>query len=224
MAVHLQREIKRLKELIFNLISRVENNVKLSVKSLKDRDKKLAQQIIDSDVEIDRMEVDVEEECLKILALHQPVAIDLRLIIAFMKINNDLERIGDLAANIAERAIFLSSQVEPSMLIDFTDMAGKAQIMLRKSLDALVNFDLKEARLVCSLDDEVDQMYREILRNIKEEIEKNPSYSEIYIQLLSVARQLERIADHATNISEDTIYMVEGHIVRHRDKTCQSIE
>ena len=216
MAIHLQKEIHKLKELIFSLIGVVEKNFKMSVQALKERDADLARQIIESDKRIDQMEIDVEEECLKILALHQPVAIDLRLIISFLKINNDLERIGDLAVNIAERAVILSSQVNPNMLIDFTDMAEKAQVMLRKSLNALVDLDSELANQVCRMDDEVDAIYRDMHEKVENNIRKDPEKTEIYIQLLAVARHIERIADHATNIAEDTIYMIQGNIVRHR--------
>ncbi len=216
MAIHLQKEINKLKELIFSLIGVVEKNFKMSVQALKERDADLARQIIESDKRIDQMEIDVEEECLKILALHQPVAIDLRLIISFLKINNDLERIGDLAVNIAERAVNLSSQVDPNMLIDFTDMAEKAQVMLRKSLNALVDLDSELANQVCRMDDEVDAIYRDMHEKVENNIRKDPEKTEIYIQLLAVARHIERIADHATNIAEDTIYMIQGNIVRHR--------
>ena len=216
MATHLQKEINKLKELIFSLIGVVEKNFKMSVQALKERDADLARSIIESDKKIDQMEIDVEEECLKILALHQPVAIDLRLIISFLKINNDLERIGDLAVNIAERAVILSSQVNPNMLIDFTDMAEKAQVMLRKSLNALVDLDSESANQVCRMDDEVDAIYRDMHEKVENDIRKDPERTEIYIQLLAVARHIERIADHATNIAEDTIYMIQGNIVRHR--------
>jgi phosphate transport system protein len=218
MSVHLIKEIDRLKKMILSLSAMVEETVQRAVKALDTRDAALAQRVIDHDWEIDKKEVDVEEECLKILALHQPVAIDLRLIIAILKINSDLERIADLAVNIAERSLFLASQERLPMRFNFVKMGEKAQAMLRKSLDALVNLDADLARVVCSADDEVDAMNREAYLQVEESIRRHPDKMEALIHLLSVSRHLERIADHATNIAEDVIYMCEGQIVRHRSE------
>ncbi len=218
MSVHLIKEIDKLKKMILSLSAMVEETVQRAVKALDTRDAVLAQRIIDHDYEIDRNEVDVEEECLKILALHQPVAIDLRLIIAVLKINNDLERIGDLAVNIAERAVFLATQERTPMWFNFVQMGEKAQAMLRQSLDSLVNLDAGLAREVCMADDAVDAMNREAFLMVQEAIRHHPERMEALIHLLSVSRHLERIADHATNIAEDVIYMCEGQIVRHRSE------
>jgi phosphate transport system protein len=215
---HLEREIANLKEKILSLGASVEVSVQRAARSLTQRDSVLALKVIDSDFEIDQMEVIVEEECLKILALHQPVANDLRLIIAILKINNDLERIGDLAVNIAERAVYLSTHSKVDLPFDYQDMAEKTQIMLKGSLDALVNQDVKLARQVCQADDEVDAMNREVFTLIEAEIKKDPEHLNSLIQLLSASRYLERVADHATNIAEDVIYMVEGEIIRHFNK------
>jgi len=216
MAKHLQREIEKLKKKILALSAVVEESVQQAVKSISARDLKLANNLIEKDQEIDQMEVDVEEECLKILALDQPVAIDLRFIIAVLKINNDLERIGDLAANIAERAAFLATREKVDIPFDFPGMSQLSEAMLRKSLDALVNLDAKLAFEVINSDDAVDQMHREMYSRIQEEIIKKPDKLDCLINLLAVSRQLERIADHATNIAEDVIYMIEGEIVRHQ--------
>ena len=153
---------------------------------------------------------------MKILALHQPVAIDLRFIVAVLKINNDLERIGDLAVNIAERAVFLAGQSKVNISIDLVDMAHNAQSMLKKSIDALINHDAQLAHKVCVSDDIVDQMNRQMYLKVQEAIVKNPRQISSLIHLLSASRHLERIADHTTNIAEDVIYMVEGQIVRHK--------
>jgi phosphate transport system protein len=158
----------------------------------------------------------LEEECLKILALHQPVAIDLRFVIAVLKINNDLERIGDLAVNIAERALFLTSQKPVDIPFDFMGMSEKTKIMLKMSLDALVNMDAKMAHDVCALDDGVDAINRRMYQQVQEGILENPEQIGSLIHCLSTSRHLERIADHATNIAEDVIYMVAGEIVRHK--------
>jgi len=194
----------------------VEENVHKAVQSLRKRDSSLAEEIIAADYYIDRREVGLEEECLKILALHQPVAIDLRFVIAVLKINNDLERIGDLAVNIAEQAVFLTSEPPIDIPFDFAGMSDKTKIMLKNSLDALVNMDPKLARAVCAADDEVDAINRKMYGQVQDGIRKKIEQMESLIHYLGVARHLERIADHATNIAEDVIYMVDGEIVRHK--------
>ena len=212
---HLQREIERLKKKILSLCAAVEESVRMAVKSIEDGDAAMAEKVIRTDAEIDQAEVDLEEDCLKILALHQPVAIDLRFIIAVMKINNDLERIGDLAVNLAERAQFLSTQTRIAVPFDLENLAEKAQGMLQKSLDSLVNLDAASAREVCRTDDEVDEINRKMYDLVKEAIRRHPEQLDILIPYLSISRYLERIADHATNIAEDVIYMIEGVIARH---------
>ena len=216
MSVHLQKEIENLKKDVLSLGADVEENVHKAVQSLRKRDSSLAEEIIAADYYIDRREVGLEEECLKILALHQPVAIDLRFVIAVLKINNDLERIGDLAVNIAERAVFLTSEPPIDIPFDFPGMSEKTKIMLKNSLDALVNMDAKLARAVCAADDEVDAINRKMYGQVQDGIRKKIEQMESLIHYLGVARHLERIADHATNIAEDVIYMVDGEIVRHK--------
>jgi phosphate transport system protein len=216
MSRHMEREIERLKKKILALSAVVENNVQKAVKSIAERDLQLANKIIASDPEIDQMEIDVEEECLKLLALYQPVAIDLRFIIAVLKINSDLERIGDLAANIAERGAFLATKEKVEIPFDFPGMSQLTQAMLRDSLDALVNLDSGLARKVMAADDAIDELHRQMYAQVQEGIIREPDHMDCLINLLAVSRQLERIADHATNIAEDVIYMVEGEIVRHR--------
>jgi phosphate transport system protein len=157
------------------------------------------------------------------LALHQPVAIDLRFIVSVIKINNELERIGDLAVNIAERAAFLATQRKLDILFDFPGMAEKAQSMVKKSLDALVNLDSRLAWEVCASDDEVDEMNRHMYIQIQDSIKKHTNRLECLIHLLSTSRHLERVADSATNIAEDVVYMIEGEIVRHRPETFQAL-
>ncbi len=218
MPVHLQREVEKLKKQVLALCALVENAVRQAVRSVTDRDPVLAAQVIDRDVEIDRAEVDVEEECLKILALHQPVAIDLRFIVAVLKMNNDLERIGDLAVNVAERAILLSQHLRIDTPFDLAGLAEKAQTMLRSSIDALVNMNGPLARQVCAMDDEVDAINRKMYDQLKDLMQKEPEHLGSLIALLSVSRYLERIGDHATNISEDVLYMIDGHIARHAGK------
>lgn len=216
MAKHLQREIENLKKKLLALGARVETSVRDATLSIEKRDVDMAQKIIANDIDIDNTEVEVEEDCLKILALHQPVAIDLRFIVAVLKINNDLERIGDLAVNIAERAAYLADQPKVNISLDFIDMAHNAQSMLKKSLDALINHDAELAHKVCASDDVVDAMNREMYLKVQKAIQTNPNQIESLTHLLSASRHLERIADLATNIAEDVIYMIDGQIVRHK--------
>ncbi|MBN1816529.1 MAG: phosphate signaling complex protein PhoU [Sedimentisphaerales bacterium] len=216
MSEHLRRGIEKLKTKLLTLCGAVEEQVFKAVKSIQTQNAKLAREVVDSDTRLDQMEVDIEEECLKLLALHQPVAIDLRFIITALKINNDLERIGDLAVNIAERGEFLAKQEKIDTPFDFETMADKTQTMLRMSLDALIQMDCSIAHKVLLADDEVDAINRHMYQQVKDTIVNHPEWMDIAIHLLSVSRHLERIADHTTNIAEDVIYMAEGYIVRHR--------
>ena len=212
----LQNEIGKLKKMVLALGAVAEEAMKKSVLAFETRNAGMAQEIIQDDLKIDKMEVELEEEGLKILALHQPVAIDLRFIVAVLRINSDLERIGDLAVNLSERALFLSSREPLKVPLDVAGMAAKEMEMLEKSLDALVNMDAGLAREVIRMDDEVDEMNSEMFAIIYDRIKKNPERAEALIHHLSATRHLERVADHATNIAEDVIYMVEGEIVRHQ--------
>ncbi len=215
MAQHLQREIGKLKKDLLTMGAVVEDMVYLATKSVVQRDTRMAQEIIARDLEVDEMEVSIEEECLKILALHQPVAIDLRFIIAVLKINSDLERVGDLAVNIAERSLFLSGQEDIGLAFNITAMAEKVEKMLTRSIDSLVNLDVPMAYQVRTEDDEVDALNREMYEKVKEVLGSHPESANCLLHLLSVGRHLERVADHATNIAEDVIYLVDAEIVRH---------
>ncbi len=212
---HFQRELDKLKKNVLSLGAMVEEAVRLAMKALQTRDIKLANKIIDTDREIDVKEVEIEEDCLKILALHQPVAIDLRIISAMIKINNDLERVGDEAVNIAERSIVMSKQAPVDIGVNYNEMAEKTEKMLKNSLDALVNQDTDMAYKVCLADDEIDDINRSIYDKVKDAIRQNPDQVGYLISFLLVSRHIERIADHATNIAEEVIYMVEGEIHRH---------
>ncbi len=215
MSVHLQREIERVKKNILSLSAIVEEQVQDAVRALLERDADLAQKVEARDEEIDRREVDVEEECLKILALHQPVAIDLRFIVSAMKINNDLERIGDLAVNMARKAVSFAAESSMDIAFDIAGMWQKTQSMLRDSIDALVNMNGPLAAEVCARDDEVDRIKHDIRVGVEEQIRREPERVRPLMRLLAVSRNLERIADCATNIAEDVIYMAEGRIIRH---------
>ena len=221
MPVHLQREIENLKKDILTLGAMAEHSVREATRAIESRDETLARGVVEKDINLDQMEVEVEESCLKILALHQPVAVDLRFIIAVLKINNDLERVGDLAVNIAERALFLTTGADVSVEFDFTTMAVKTQEMLKKSLDALVNFNARLAHEVCVCDDEIDAMNRQMYLIVQDAMSTYPDQVKPLLHLLSASRHLERIADHATNIAEDVIYMIEGEIIRHRAEEYQ---
>jgi len=216
MSRHLSNAIGKLKNKIIALAGLVETRVHLAVKSLEELNEKTAQEIIDSDMEIDQVEVEIEEECLKILALHQPVAIDLRIIISALKINIDLERIGDLAVNIAERTLFLCNKPPIKLLFDFAEIRQKSLSMLKDSLDSLMRLDADLAKKVRNSDDEVDQINRQMYIYVGTEGKKTPDQIDSLLSYLSVSRHLERVADYATNIAEDVIYLVEGTIVRHR--------
>jgi phosphate transport system protein len=217
MPKHFHRELEKLKKRILSLGAMVEERVYMATKAIENRDSDLADKIINSDYEIDEMEVDIEEECLKILALYQPVAVDLRFITAVIKINNDLERIADEAVNIAQGVKYISKGKKQHFDFDFYSMAEKTEAMLKKSLDALVNLDVDLAFKVCLLDDEVDKTNAEAHRMAKDFIKDNPDQGEYFINLLLISRHLERIADHATNIAEEVIYLIEGEIIRHRE-------
>jgi len=216
MGMHLEIEIEKLKKKLLSLSAIVEDTVYHAVRALKERNAELARRVIDADYDIDEREVDIEEECQKILALHQPVANDLRLIIAVLKINAELERIGDATVNIGERVLFLVSEEPVEFPFDFPAMAQKAQAMLHKSLDALVNLNPAWAYEVIAADDEVDAMNRDMYGLIEKSIRGDPARVDTYIHLLGISRHIERIGDHASNIAEDVIYLIEGKIVRHR--------
>ncbi len=216
MSKHLQQEIEMLKTKLLALVAITKGAVEKAVTSVDKRDAALAQSVVDGDLEIDRAEVDLEEDCLKILALYQPVATNLRVIVSVMKINNDIERIGDLAVNIAERTLFLCTEPPFDALSDLAVMRTKALAMLTGSLDALVGLDTSRAREVRAADDEVDEINRQIFKEFTAAVRKNPDHVESLLCYLSVSRHLERIADYATNIAEDVIYLMDGEIVRHK--------
>ena len=218
MTRHFQTEIDRLKKRILLLAAMVEENLHKAVKAVTEHDLPLANEVIETDLKIDAQEIEVEEDCLKILALHQPVAADLRYVVATMKINNDLERIADLAVNIAERAKSLSSHRRVHVPFDLPAMLEATVLLVQKSVDALVKQDPAVAHQVIVEDDRVDDFHRVAFQSIREDIGKQPERVEPLLNLLSVSKNLERIADHATNIAEDVIYMIEGEIVRHQGK------
>ena len=215
MTRHIHKEIDRLKRRVLALGGVVENNLEKATGAVLRNDEALAAEVIASDKDVDETEVEIEEECLKILALYQPVAADLRFVVAVLKLNNDLERIGDLAVNIAEKLTAVR-QADPGLRPQtFPHMIECVRSMFRKSLDALINLDTDEARAVGAADDEVDDLHRAMFGYVIEGMKQNPDSAEALVHFLSISRYLERVADHATNIAEDVIYMTEGLIVRH---------
>lgn len=215
MSEHLRREVDNLKEKVLAMSAVVEASVANATRSIVERNVDLAKAVIESDIDIDEMEVDIEEDCLKILALHQPVAVDLRFLIAVLKINVDLERVGDLAVNIAERGVYLATHEKIELPFDFSNMARKAQQMLQKSIDSLVNMDTKLAHWVRGQDDKIDAMNSEMYQLVKDRLASDTINTNTLLHALSAGRHLERIADHATNIAEDVIYLVDAEIIRH---------
>lgn len=214
MAGHLQRAIEKIKKEILTLGAMVEDRFKKAVYAIKTEDLELAQQIIDTDFEVDEREIEVEEECLKILALYQPVATDLRFLVAVIKINNDLERIADYASNIAQR-LKTSSDDPNKFKYDYTTMGDKAAKMLRMSLDALVRMDVDMAYNVRDMDEQINLMRNEAYDAMKKDIQEHPEMASEIINMYLISRHIERIGDHTTNIAEEVIYLIEGEIVRH---------
>jgi len=215
MTKHFRKELENIKKRVLSLGAMAEDRVHLVINAIDAKDADIAEQIIKQDFEIDEIEVEIEEECLKVLALHQPVAVDLRFLTAVIKINNDLERIGDEAVNIAEHVDTIARHTTDDFHFDYSPMAEKAAQMLKQSLDALVNLEVDTAFKVVFMDDEVDRMQMDAFEKMKAAIQKHPEHVDYLTSLLFISRHLERIADHATNIAEEVIYLIEGEIVRH---------
>ncbi|MDR0781408.1 MAG: phosphate signaling complex protein PhoU [Pseudomonadales bacterium] len=218
MSLHLQRDLESLKKEILQLGNLVETAINTAILALNNREVTLADRVMELEEEINDKEVHIEEECLKILALHQPVAVDLRFIVVVLKVNNDLERMGDFAKNIAKRAIHLSGLNPIPMFQGFTnELPVLVRSMVRKSLDALVSLDVELARNVINMDDKVDEINRRMYEEVQATIHKDVQNTEVAMNLLSTSRYMERIADLSTNIAEDVVFMVEGKVVRHID-------
>ena len=216
MSKHLQRDLDQLQRDILALASLVEMSIHKAIRALRERNVNLAREVIAGDAQIDSEETQIDEECLKMLALHQPVAIDLRRITAAMMIIVDLERMGDLAEEVAERAIHLASCPGFPIPEDLQRMTDLTTTMVRQSLDAFVNLNAQQARVVHRLDDEVDRLNTQIIQTLIGIMKTSPDMIEPGLSLFSATRHIERIADHATNIAEDVIYLAEGELVRHR--------
>ena len=218
MTKHFHRDLENLQKAILSLSSRVKDMIDNAGRCLFEPNPELAREVIEADKQVDQREVTIEEECLKMLALHQPVAIDLRRIAAVLKINHDLERIGDLAVNIVQRADCLHQRPDFRMPARLERMARLATSMVRGTLNAFVDSDVDAAREICLRDDEVDDINRKIIEELIALMKQQPGMVEPAMHCFSATRHLERIADHATNIAEDVIYLVQGEIVRHRGR------
>jgi phosphate transport system protein len=215
MSKHWERDLDNLQRHLMALAASVEEAIFKGTRALAERNSILALEVVAGDSVIDQEENYVENECLKMLALHQPGALDLRRIIAALKINTDLERMADLAVNIAERALSLAELPRidvPDKLRRMTDLTIS---MVRQSLDAFVMLNADQARRVICLDDEVDRFNREIIAELIGHMQHSPDQVPAFMAFFSAVRQLERIADHATNIAEDVVYLIEGEIIRH---------
>ena len=212
---HFAVELEELNQALLGMGALVESSIHCSVQALVNRDERMARRVIEDEVRINQMELDIDARVTRLLALNQPVAGDLRLLIIALKINTDLERMGDLAVNIAERAISLAKVPLVKPLIDTPRMASLVEDMLHSSLDAFVKRDVALAEKVLPADDEVDSIRDNIYSELLEVMQSNPSIVPSAIHLMFVARNLERIADHTTNIAEDVIFLVRGIDIRH---------
>ncbi|MFO0926660.1 MAG: phosphate signaling complex protein PhoU [Gemmataceae bacterium] len=216
MAIHLLRDLDNLQRDLLALAGLVEESIHKATRALMTRDAELAREVISGDSQIDQEDNHLHEECLKILALHQPVARDLRRIISVMMITTDLERMGDLAEEIAERALSLVGSPRPPVPEKLQRMSDLTTMMVRQALDAFVNVNQDEAERVLRMDDEVDRYNSELIQELIAVMRADPQMIEGGLSLFSATRHLERIADHATNIAEDVIYLISGDLIRHR--------
>jgi phosphate transport system protein len=216
---HFEEELDDLRKRLLEMSGLVESAIYRSVHALVEKDESLAQLVFKNEPRINQMEIEIDETAVRLLALEQPVATDLRLITAAIKINNDLERMGDLAYNIAERAISLVHEPTVTALIDIPYMANLVESMVRKALDSFVKKDSELARNVLVSDDAVDDLRTGVYKELIRYMEENPDRIRQGLDLIFVARNLERIADHATNIAEDVLFLIDGVDVRHHAET-----
>lgn len=215
---HFQQELDALKGKLLEMSAIVENSIYRSVQAVMERNEELARHVLSNETRVNQLEIEIDEDAIRLIALQQPVAADLRLLTVAVKINNDLERMGDLAVSIAERALQLVREPSISPQIDIPHIAGLVQSMVRKALDSFVNRDAELARSVLVSDDAVDNLRTANYHELISFMEKNPQQIPQAFQLLSVVRNLERIADHSTNIAEDVLFLVKGIDVRHHNE------
>ncbi|NUQ34900.1 MAG: phosphate signaling complex protein PhoU [Planctomycetaceae bacterium] len=216
MSKHLERDLKHIEKELLTVGTLVEEAINKAMTSLIDKNEELANEVIAGDKKIDAKEVEIEEHCLKVLALNQPLASDLRFIITVLKVNNDLERMGDHAVNIAKRARHIARDEGLVIPVDFRPIAESVRTMVSKSLDALVNVDIRLAKKILEDDDIVDEQNKKMIRELIAIMKEHPASIPSCMDMVSASKQLERVGDLATNIAEDIIFMVEGDVVRHR--------
>jgi phosphate transport system protein len=216
MSTHLERQLEKLNDMLCRQAGVISTAVVQAIDAAERRDCELARKIIDRDLVINTAEVDIEEECLHALACYQPVATDLRYVVSILKVNNDLERIGDHAVKIAELACYLANE-PPADLMRFIDGMGEQVLaMLHMALEALLESDIEKAQQVRAADDRVDTTHRRMYEQVETAMRQNPGAIAQLIHIINISRQLERIADLCVNICEDVIYAVQGEILRHR--------
>lgn len=216
MSLHLQRDLEALKKELLQLSNLVESAINSAILALHNRETVHAERVLRIEQEINEKEVFIEEECLKLLALHQPVAVDLRFIVAVLKVDNDLERMGDFAKNIAKRALDLASLPPVPISTEFVnELPDLVRTMVRKSLDSLVTLDTELARNIIKMDKRVDEINAMMYKEVEKMIHEDVSRTVVALNLLSCSRHMERIADLSTNIAEDVLFMVEGKVQRH---------
>lgn len=218
----LDHDLERVRQSLLKMGGMVENMVAKATQSLLDRNNQLSEDVIEGDNEVDHLEIEIDEACHLILGTKQPTAVDLRFLVAVMKINSDLERIGDSAVNIAQSVLQLNEQPPLKPYIDLPHLSELVQAMVRKSLDAFVRRDAALATEVCKSDDDVDGLYKQLFRELLTYMIEDPKTVSRALHLLLISRNMERIADHATNIAEDVIYYVEGRDIRHQHEETSS--
>lgn len=209
------QELIELKESLLKMGAKVQGMISQSLEALVKRNSHLAKKVLEEDKEVDQLEMDVDEQCIRILVLHHPSATDLRFVAIAMKISTDLERMGDLAVNICEQILFLNQSEPLKPYVDLPLMATKVQAMMQASLEALIERNVQKAKQICESDDEVDELERTVIKDVVEKMEENTSGIRQGISLISIARHLERIADHATNLAESVYFLVKGTDMRH---------
>jgi phosphate transport system protein len=222
MTKHLDRELDRLRRQLIEQMGIVEQMIQSSVRSLLERNTEMADRVIANDLDVDNNEIRIEEECLKLLALHQPVATDMRWLITVVKVNSDLERMADLACNISERAKALEFYPLFPVPDEFHEMVVSANSMVRIALDSFVDRDSKGARKVIGADDAVDNLNKVLIGRLHQLMKSDPEQIEPAIHFFSASRHVERIGDLAENIAEDVIYLIEGEIVRHQHELLEN--
>jgi phosphate transport system protein len=215
MDTHFQKELEELKKSLLKMATMVEEMIHDAIQSLVQRDSELGKRVLDREAEINTMENAIDEMCLRLLALRQPMAVDLRFITSSMKIVTDLERMGDQAVNIVERVVSLNQEPQLKPYIDIPRAAEIAESMVKDVLDAFVNRNVALARSVCARDDLVDQLNNQIFRELLTYMTEDPQTITRAVHLIIVSRCLERIADHATNVAEDVIFMVDARVIKH---------